>query len=264
MSKISSKNISEYKEDGATLIPGLFSDWVPTIKKGIKYNLKHPGEYAAENTKINQNGRFFDDYCNWERITEFKEIISCPEIIKAAATLMQSSKVQFFHDHVLFKSAGSETATPWHQDEPYYFTKGDQTVSFWIPVDPVKEASLRVIAGSHKWKKSVLPTKWLTGKDFYDASTEYIPAPNPDKTPNKYNILEWDMNPGDAIAFNFKSVHGARENRSNIQRRVLSLRYVGDDVRYTQRKGETSPPFPGHNMNDGEKLRADWFPIFEL
>ena len=70
------------------------------------------------------------------------------------------------------------------------------------------------------------------------------------------------MNPGDAIAFNFKSVHGARANKSDTQRRVLSLRYVGDDVRYIDRKEVTSPPFPGHNMNNGDKLRADWFPIF--
>lgn len=262
MTKISKKNINEFKENGATLIPGLFTKWLPDIKKGIEYNLMHPGKYAAENTRENQSGRFFDDYCNWTRISEFEKIMSCPDVISSAAKLMGSASVQFFHDHVLYKSAGSETDTPWHQDEPYYFTKGNQNVSFWIPVDNIKESSLRIISGSHKWHKPVLPTKWLTGKDFYKSSNEYNPVPNPDINPDKYEILEWKMNPGDAIAFNFKSVHGARANKSDTQRRVLSLRYVGDDVRYIDRKEVTSPPFPGHNMNNGDKLRADWFPIF--
>jgi ectoine hydroxylase-related dioxygenase (phytanoyl-CoA dioxygenase family) len=45
------------------------------------------------------------------------------------------------------------------------------------------------------------------------------------------------------------------------RRRALSLRWVGDDARYVQRPGRTSPPFPGHNMTEGQKLREDWFPV---
>ena len=29
------------------------------------------------------------------------------------------------------------------------------------PLDPVREASLRCVAGSHRWEKEVLPTRWL-------------------------------------------------------------------------------------------------------
>ena len=39
------------------------------------------------------------------------------------------------------------------------------------------------------------------------------------------------------------------------------MRFVGDDVVYKTRPGKTSPPFPGHNMRDGQQLRLDWFPI---
>jgi len=38
------------------------------------------------------------------------------------------------------------------------------------------------------------------------------------------------------------------------------LRFIGDDAKYIQRDGKTSPPFPNHNMTDGQKLREDWFP----
>ena len=45
------------------------------------------------------------------------------------------------------------------------------------------------------------------------------------------------------------------------QRRALSLRWVGDDARYVERPGRTSPPYPGHEMRAGQKLREDWFPV---
>jgi hypothetical protein len=36
---------------------------------------------------------------------------------------------------------------------------------------------------------------------------------------------------------------------------------VGDDARYVERPGRTSPPFPGHDMVPGQVLREDWFPV---
>src|SRR5690606_10353963 len=103
----------------------------------------------AENTRPGEGGRFFDDYCNWERIPEYRELIFNSPAAAVAAAVMQSDRAQFFHDHVLIKEPGTGKATPWHQDIPYYFVEGRQTVSFWIPVDPVREATLRFVAGSH-------------------------------------------------------------------------------------------------------------------
>jgi ectoine hydroxylase-related dioxygenase (phytanoyl-CoA dioxygenase family) len=53
----------------------------------------------------------------------------------------------------------------------------------------------------------------------------------------------------------------ARVADSPNRRRAFSLRLVGDDARYCQRPGPTSPPFPGHDMVAGQKLRTDWFPV---
>ncbi len=74
-------------------------------------------------------------------------------------------------------------------------------------------------------------------------------------------ILEWEMEPGDAVAFSFKTLLGARGNHSHLRRRAFSIRLIGDDARYITRPGKTSPPFPGHDMIDRQKLREDWFPV---
>ncbi|HKQ94262.1 MAG TPA: phytanoyl-CoA dioxygenase family protein [Aestuariivirgaceae bacterium] len=252
---------SAYRRDGAVVIPGLFRDWVDVIAAGIERNMREPGPYASENLKPGDSGRFFDDYCNWERIPEFVDVVRRSPAARAAAELMGSTTARIFHDHVLVKEPGTSKATPWHQDAPYYFVGGEQTLSFWIPVEPVREATLRLIAGSHLWPKFVLPTRWLSEQNFYAGEHDYLPVPDPDAEPGRYRVLEWALEPGDAVAFHYKTVHGARGNLSDRRRRAFSIRWLGDDARYVSRPGRTSPPYPGHGMKDGETLRDDWFPV---
>ena len=255
---IKPEHISDFKENGVTMISGALTDWVDIIRSGIEYNLKNPGTYASENST--SEGRFFDDYCNWTKIPEFEKLIRESPAAKIAAEIMQSKTAQFFHDHVLVKEPGTPKETPWHQDAPYYFIKGSQTVSLWIPVDPVNKSKIQFIAGSHKWEKLVKPVSWADNSDFYRSDDQWIPVPNPEDDPKKHKILEWEMDPGDVVLFDYKTVHGAPGNQATSRRRALSLRWVGDDACYTERPGRTSPPFPGHNMKEGQKLREDWFP----
>ena len=64
--------------------------------------------------------------------------------------------------------------TPWHADMPYYFVNGKQTVSMWIPLEPVdKKTSLKFIAGSHLWEKMIRPVSWADDSDFYDDSNNH-------------------------------------------------------------------------------------------
>lgn len=254
--------VQDYQRDGVVLIKGLWKDWVDTLRAGVARNMAEPGPYAAENLKPGEPGRFFDDYCNWERIPEFRDVIFNSEVADVAARLMQSDRVQLFHDHVLVKEPGTSKPTPWHQDGPYYFVAGRQTVSFWSPLDPVREASLRCVAGSHLWPKEVLPKRWLADTSFYPDPEKYMPVPDPDA--EGMVIREWQMEPGDAVAFDYLTLHGARGNETGDRRRAFSLRLVGEDARVVDRPGRTSPPYPGHNMKAGERLREDWFPVLRV
>lgn len=256
---ISEQIIQEFQRDGCAYLPGVFTDWVDVMREGVEENMAAPGQYASENAVT--EGRFFDDYCNWERIPAFQRIVRESPAAQIAAEVMRSKTAQFFHDHVLVKESGTPKPTPWHQDGPYYFVSGEQTVSFWIPLDPVNTASLRLIAGSHRWDKPVRPVSWADNSDFYEGDHDWIPVPDPDGDDMGYDIREWSMQPGDAVIFDYRTVHGARGNPKGSRRRALSLRWLGDDARYVKRSGRTSPPFPGHGMTEGQKLREDWFPV---
>jgi ectoine hydroxylase-related dioxygenase (phytanoyl-CoA dioxygenase family) len=226
-----------YAELGAVCLRDVFTDWVGLL--------------------------FWDDYCNWQRIPEFHRFITESNAAQYAAQIMRSKTAQFFHDHVLVKEPNTPKPTPWHQDAPYYFADGTQTVSFWLPLDVVSKAeTLRLVAGSNRWPKPVLPVKWLDDADFYgEQNDQYMTLPDLDDDHCEESILEWEMQPGDAVLFDFRTVHGARGNLQDNRRRAFSIRWVGDDGHYTERPGRTSPPYPGHDMIDGQKLREDWFPV---
>ncbi|MBT8434302.1 MAG: phytanoyl-CoA dioxygenase family protein [Gammaproteobacteria bacterium] len=248
---------------GAVCLRNVFTDWVELLRAGVERNHDEPGPYFSENVAGEGEGRFWDDYCNWQRIPEFHRFITESNAARLAALIMRSKTAQFFHDHVLVKEPNTSKPTPWHQDAPYYFADGTQTVSFWLPLDAVSKAeTLRLVAGSNRWPKLVLPVKWLDDADFYgDQSDQYMTLPELDDDHCEESILEWEMQPGDAVLFDFRTVHGARGNFQDHRRRAFSMRWVGDDGHYSERPGRTSPPFPGHDMIDGQKLREDWFPV---
>ncbi len=252
--------VSDYQDNGFVVLRGLFKDWIPALRRGADTNAAHPSDMALFHGGDDDQGRFLEDFCNWQLIPEFHDFVLNSDIGKIAAELMQSRSAQFFHDHYLQKDAGASTATPWHQDMPYYCVRGEQTVSFWIPLEArEKEASLRCVAGSHRLAKEIRPTSWSTLDNFYEDDTSFMDMPDIEN--GDYDIRTWSMAPGDAVAFNFKTIHGAKPNSGNTVNRTVSFRLVGDDVRYFRRSGRTSPNFPDISQDDGDRLREDWFPL---
>ena len=258
---ISNKQIKSYKEDGAILLKRVFIDWVETLETGIEKLIKNPSPRERSYLPEDGTAKFFQDLCNWNRIGEFKDFIFNSDIGKISSSLMNSQFTRFFHDHVLVKEPGSSLATPWHQDLPYYCVDGVQNVSFWIPLDPIsKEISLKCISKSHLTGKIHRP-KRFNGNDLYENdNTEEMP--DIENNLGSYDILAWDMEPGDAIAFDFRIIHGASANfNESLRRRVFSARCVGEKTRFVNRKGKGSPPFDHVQLNTGDKLDVEDFPV---
>ena len=260
MKKYLSKNdIDFYQDQGALLIKNIFRPWIDLLRQGFEKVLNKPGPHARENV-TDKEGRFFEDYCNWQRIYEFKKFAEESPAAQIVAEATDSKSIQLFHEHIFVKDPGTFKETPWHQDMPYYCVDGNDTGSFWIPLDPVtKENSLQVLLGSHRFPKLVRPTKWSNDKPWYKDNDNFMDMP--DITKMEKNILSSEMNIGDAILFNFKVLHSSSGNTEKIPRRAFSMRFIGDDVKYIDRGGETSPPFKGIDLSNGAKMREDWFPF---
>ena len=256
--KLSEEQYLQYKNDGVIIIRNIFLPWIEKLKIGFKKVLTNPGPHARENVTDNDKGSFFEDYCNWERIDEFHEFIFKSPAAEIVGQLTKSKSIQIFHEHIFSKDIGTDKETPWHQDLPYYCLDGNDTGSVWIPLDNVsKSNSLKVLKGSHNFPKLVKPIKWSNNESWYGNDSNFMNMPIIDKR----NIFSTEMRKGDAILFNFKVLHSTAGNNDKKSRKAFSVRFIGDDVRFVERKGETSPPFKGINLKSGDKMRNDWFPV---
>lgn len=253
--------VEEYARDGVIVLRGLFADWVEPLRRGVERLMAQPSPLERSYKPADGSAPFFQDLCNWQRIEEFRAFVFESAAGPAAARLMHSKTARFFHDHVLVKEPGTSIVTPWHQDSPYYCVGGEQSVSFWIPLDPVpRETSLECVAGSHLWGVSHKP-KRFDGTDLYE-NDSMREMPDIDAHREGYRIVGWAMQPGDAVAFNFRTVHGAAANLSRgTRRRVFSARWVGDDAIFVDRQGKGSPPFRHLTLRNGEKLEGADFPL---
>lgn len=252
--------IEQFQTDGAIVLRGVFKDWVESLREGVARNMAAPSPYERTVRPADGSAAFFQDYCNWQRFAEFHAFAMESCAGRLAAQLMRSRTARFFHEHVLVKNPGTSVVTPWHHDQPYYCVDGAQSVSFWTPLDPVsRDVVMECVAGSHRWSKSFRPTRF-DGTPLY-AGDQFEAMPDIDARRAELEILGWDMEPGDAIAFSFRTVHGAPANNSSRPRRVFSSRWVGDDAVFADRGGKTSPPFPGLSLKGGEPLEALEFPL---
>ena len=181
-----------------------------------------------------------------------------------AGQFMGGDSAQFFHEHAFLKAPGTQQATPWHQDLPYYCIDGKQTASVYVSLDTAAaDVAVRFVKGSHRWNQLYYPRVFINGEDFEDANSDptMISVPDIDASPDDYDIAAWSLEPGDAVIFDFRTLHGTGSAEIKSMRRAFSSRWIGDDVVYYDRPGETSPPYTEHDMKTGDRMREDWFPV---
>jgi ectoine hydroxylase-related dioxygenase (phytanoyl-CoA dioxygenase family) len=252
-----------FRRDGACVVRGLLDDaQVALLAQGVEENLAAPSERAIEGGGGESgSGRFFEDFRNWTRIAPYEEVIRGSRIGEVAAQLMDSRTARCHHDHLLVKEPGTTLRTPWHQDQPFYNVDGFDTVSLWIPLDPVpRESTLEFVAGSHASRTWYMPRSFFDDRAlvFDDGAFEEVPDVEADRA--AHTILGWALEPGDAVAFNMLTLHAAAGSRN--RRRAFSVRLVGDDVRFAARPHATSPAFPELEgvLAHGDELDHPLFP----
>ena len=103
---LSQKQIDDYQDHGAIIIKGAFQDWIEPLRNGFQKVLDNPSQHGRENVRENE-GRFFEDYCNWERINEFKDCMFNSPAAQIVAEATNSKSIQIFHDHLFIKDPGT-------------------------------------------------------------------------------------------------------------------------------------------------------------
>ena len=264
---IDATTVEAFRRDGAVVVRGLFApDEVELIERGIERNLAEPGPLFKVASRPDDPGRFVEDFCNWQRIEEYRRIAFESRAADAAAALMGGRVVRLFHDHMLVKEPGTRQPTPWHQDQPYYNVDGVENCSMWAPVDPVaQESTLEFLAGSHL-------EGWRLPRTFMDEQAKWFPEgslaelPDIESRRDDFRILGWELEPGDAVFFHMLTLHHAYGVPGTSRRRAFSLRFLGDDAVHAPRAWTTSPPFDelDRELPAGAPMDHPMFPLLRL
>lgn len=253
----------DFAADGAVCVRGLFTaDEVALATAAVEATLADLGP-TAKRASATDDGAFVEDFCRWGDIPEIEALARTSAAAEVAAHLTGATMVRLYHDHVLVKEPGTRQRTPWHQDLPYYNVDGRQLVSMWMPVDPVpRDSSLALVAGSHRGP-------WFMPRTFLDGQAKWFPEgaladlPDVDGDPDAHRVLAWALEPGDAVFFHMLALHSAPGFPGPGRRRVLSLRFLGDDAVHAPREWATSPPFPGlaDELPAGAPMDHPLFPV---
>jgi len=239
---ITPDEVETYHRDGVLLLTGMFDkDWIELLNKGLDVNIKTPTRRSRIWYKDTSGRSMFYDHTAWQGIDEYKKFIFNSPAARICGRLTGSTAINFFFDSVFVRSAGTQFETPWHQDEPYWSVEGYDACSLWMPLVPVKrKSSLSFVPGSHRLKTvfkqynfgdlNPVRKKNVDQVDFSDIAEQEFPDINAE--PERFGVVSWDMQPGDCIAFNGRTMHGGSGKLDDgFELRVFTTKWVGDDVR---------------------------------
>jgi ectoine hydroxylase-related dioxygenase (phytanoyl-CoA dioxygenase family) len=250
-------DIEIYERDGVVALRGVFSGaWLDRLSDSVRLALAAPG--AGSETY--EADRFFGDLDLWRRIEGFRDFVLRSSAGEIAAAVMKSGTATLLYDQMLVKEPGATARTPWHQDQPYWAVSGRQVCSIWAPLDPVgREVSLEFVRGSHEWSE-FNPQHFLDHSPY--EGTGLPPLPDIERSRDRHEIMTFDLEPGDCLVFQAMIVHGAPGNPSSLtRRRAYSTRWLGDDARYCERRGDVAIPTFKTGLKHGDQFGGENFPL---
>ncbi|MEM6513715.1 MAG: phytanoyl-CoA dioxygenase family protein [Pseudomonadota bacterium] len=257
--ELTADEVQRFREDGVILVrEALEPNWLELIEEGIEQGrteLSMIGKFMSRGTKGYEMDVFL-----WKRIDALRDAIYYGPFAHWAQQLMGSKEVRFFYDQMFVKEAGTDAPTPWHQDLSFWPIRGEQICSMWMPVDDVSRESsgLMYVKGSHRWPqrfKAISPDYF---EPIIDEEMDDIPDINAD--PDAYDLVDWDMKPGDILMFHPLTLHGSYGNsHRERRRRAIAFRWTGDDVVYAPSPTRMGINFQ-HESTEGGPLRGAAFP----
>lgn len=250
---------AELNDDGVTCLRQILpQQWLDRIARGIERAGQSTSD-IGELVSMKDQG-YLGDLFMWLHDDDFRSIVFESPLALLAKQAMGSTSARHWYDQLFVKEPGAQVPTPWHHDLTFWPIAGNQIISFWIPLDPVSRemSGLEYVKGSHRWPnrfKAVTPDY---NEYMLDPALEDVP--DIDANRDAFDLVDWEMEPGDVLAFHPLIIHGSAGNQSTTtSRRALASRWAGDDVVFVPRK-HTMPLPPGHGLEPGQPLGGSMFP----
>lgn len=257
--------IEEFRASGAIRLRNAFDrHWIDSLRDGIEQVLSGAASALRDEfTPSGKDGRFVSELFAWTRSAVFEDFVRHSPAASIAGGILGSRKVNLLFDQILVKEPKTGDRTNWHQDLPYWPIHGEQVLTIWLALDPVTADSgaVQFVRGSHLWNTRYRPEHPLAVPGGGIANADLPRCPSIHKAPDQYEIISWDLEPGDCYIFDSRTIHGAAGNTSSSRRRRgYTTRWTGDDVRYASARHVLELP-ADPKLEEGAPLDSDLFPI---
>lgn len=256
-----------FDEDGALVLHGVIDgDWLARLSDAIERDIAAPGPFYHGYEPEDGKGHFHGNLRIWENDPAFREFCFSSTLPAVAQQFFGSKHINLLYDQLFVKEPNTINRTRWHNDQPYWPVRGRQVISFWLSPDPVttESGALEFVRGSHKWDRWFQPERFgeIKTEDNaqYEINPDYEKIPDIEAARQDYDIITWDLAPGDVYVFHGMTVHGAAGNqRQDLRRRGYTVRYLGDDTTYEDRPG-ISKPVADPSLENGDAMNSAVYP----
>ena len=206
--------IAFYEREGVVCLRNVLdSAWVGQLRRAVTYLEKTHGASAEVHGAPGK--RFIDDVNVHRRHKTVRRLIFESHVPLLARTLLRSQTLAFYFDNLFVKEPGAGP-TPWHQDASYQRANGRQNVNFWLSLDEIPVSnSIQIKRRSHLWKDPAFKMEPFgpSSEKVVPIDEGRIPMPPMEHIHSQLETIAWAMNPGDALAWNHRTLHAARATR---------------------------------------------------
>jgi len=251
---------AEFERDGVVYVANALSpETLRLAERMYTWSLEHPGP-GASHLPANGDGTFYQDLANPAALHAYEPLVRQPDIASLVTSLLDQPRAWYMYEQIFLKENGTTRRTPWHQDTPYLPVEGDDLLVMWITFEPMRAAhALEFVRGSHRgalYDGSRFDPRDDTAPLYGTGELPVLPDIEADRT--TWDIVSWDVAPGDVLLFHPSVLHGGGPTHAGLRRRTLSLRFFGADARVARRPGMVAVE------NDPEAPRAGVHPLTRM
>ncbi len=216
--------IRQFREDGFIRLPQVLSgstlaNYEADITAQVDEGNRLKNIAVEERTIYDQ--AFIQVMNLWTRNECVRELAFSSRLARIAAELMGTRGVRMWHDQALYKEP-SGGFTPWHVDQHYWPMVNPNSVTAWMPLQPVpiEMGPLCFGRGSHRRR---------IGRDL-EISAESEQQISREVRENKIDEVQEPFSLGDVSFHLGWTLHRAGPNITNETRRVFTIIYMDIDM----------------------------------
>lgn len=267
---VGQNEIAAFRRDGVVRLRQKFDpEWIELLRNTIDQSMAEPTGNLTRHTEAPNVPGYYEDFWAWRRYPGFERFVRQSPCASLAAQLLDAERINLVMDNWFLREAGSTSRPPFHHDISYFDFTGTMCV-LWLPLEPTDEANgISFVRGSHLWSKLFLRTRFADGHQTDGGATtvngvRYELTPDIESDPDAYELLQFDLDLGDCLFFDMRTLHGGRSTVTPTEtRRRYTLRMTAEDgmIRY---RGDWAKDerrmFEAEGYTDGDPIEGDFFP----